>query len=59
MVFKYDKCKLVQKNLAHDNRNNIRDGDPPCQYPDEPARVPGAGGHGPQEILRLQGIQRF
>jgi hypothetical protein len=50
--------KFNQSHLAYDNINNLRDGDPPCQYPDEPARVPGAGGHSPQEILGLQGIQR-
>ena len=26
------------------------------QYPDQPAHIPRAGGHSPQEILRLQGI---
>jgi hypothetical protein len=50
------KCKLA--HLYNDNINNLRDRDPPCQYPDEPARVPGARGHSPQEILGLQGNHR-
>jgi hypothetical protein len=51
---KKKKCYLA--HLAHDNINNLPDEDSPRQYPDEPARVPGAGGHSPQEILGLQGI---
>ncbi len=48
------KCNPA--HLAYDNIKNLPDRDSLCQYPDEPASVPGAGGHSPQEILGLQGI---
>jgi hypothetical protein len=53
-----NKKKCNPSHLAHDNIKNLPDGDSPRQYPDESARVPGAGGHSPQEILGLQGIHR-
>ncbi len=55
------KKKCNPAHLSNDDINNADGwgiGDPLCQYPDEPTSVPGAGGHSPQEILGLQGIQR-